>query len=281
MWITFTSRASRIFKDRTAFYYQPGNTFDLPPEWAMQHIAAGEAREADAPMAPVPAQPFVPPSMGDDMLTVACVWKTGGSYTTPEYVEKLASMVARHLVTAHRFVCLTDHDQPIAGAETIPLQHGWPGFWSKVELYRPGLWSGPVLYIDLDTIICGDIDAIAETPGNVVALWDLQHGWLNSSFLLWRVDLSCVYDAMLADPAGVMQQYETGDLWGDQGLLQATLSRRSIPWTWVQEAHPDALWWHPNAMRTLPAPDGVRVALWYGHPKPHEIRSAWVLEHWR
>lgn len=281
MWITFQTKAKRIFANRQAFYYRPGNTFDLPPEWAMQHLAAGEAVPADAPMVPVPAEPFIPPSLGDDMLTVACVWKVGPGHPGPDYAEKLARAVARHLDTPHRFVCLTDHDGEIEGAEVIPLRHDWPGFWSKIELFRPGLFTGPVLYLDLDTIVCGSLDAIAATPDPVVASWDLQHGWLNSSVLLWRVDLPCVYEAMCADPKAVMARYESGDLWGDQGLLQHTLSREGIPWVWLQEAHPAAVWWHPNAFRQQPAPAEVGLSLWYGHPKPHEVRSAWVQEHWR
>lgn len=281
MWITFQQKAKRIFPSRQAFYYRPGNTFDLPPEWAMQHLAASEAVLADAPMVPVPAEPFIPPSLGDDMLTVACVWKQGGAYRTPEYVERLARAVARHLDQPHRFVCLTDYGGEVDGAEVIPLLHGWPGFWSKIELYRPGLFTGPVLYLDLDTIICGPLDDIVSTPGPVAATWDLQHGWLNSSCLLWRVDLSCVYGAMCADPDGIMARYERGDLWGDQGLLQHTLSRAGIPWVWMQEAYPDAVWWHPNAFRHQPPPPGVSIALWYGEPKPHEVRSAWLDQHWR
>lgn len=281
MWISFVARASRILRDRTAFYYRPGTTYDLPAEWAQEHIAEGTAVPAEPPAVPAPEMPWCPPPLGDAPLTVACVHKRGGVYDGGDYVQRLASSVRRHLTAPHRFVCLTDEKRRIKGVETIPLRHGWPGFWSKIELYRPGLFGGPVLYLDLDTVVCGPLDAIAATPEAVVACWDLQHGWLNSSFLLWRVDLSCVYEAMLADPDGMMRRYDTGPLWGDQGLLQETLTQRRIGWRWVQEAHPETVWWHPVGMRDKPAPPGVSLALWYGHPKPHEIESAWLKANWR
>lgn len=281
MWITFIARASRILRDRTAFYYRPGTTYDLPSEWALEHIAEGTAVTAAAPAVPSPDDPWTPPSLGDAPLTVACVYKGGGLYDGRDYVKRLASAVSRHLTVPYRFVCLTDKPQRIKGVECIPLKHNWPGFWSKIELYRPGLFSGAVLYLDLDTVVCGSLDAIVATPEPVVAAWDLNHGWVNSSLLLWRVDLSCVYEAMTAAPDLMMRRYDTGPLWGDQGLLQDTLTARRIGWRWVQESHPDAVWWHPAGMRDKPAPAGVSVAMWYGHPKPHEVSSAWIHQHWR
>jgi hypothetical protein len=280
MWITFTQRARRILRDRTAFYYRPGTTYDLPSEWAQEHIGEGTAIAADAPMTPVIDKAWTPPALGNAPLTVACVYKKGGIYDGRDYVQRLASAVSRHLTIPHRIVCLTDDARRMKGVETIKLRHGWPGFWSKVELYQPGLFRGPVLYLDLDTVVCGPMDAIAQTPGNVVASWDLQYGWLNSSLVLWRVNLSCVYDAMVADPDAAIRQYDTGPLWGDQGLLQDTLTKKRIGWRWVQESHPDAVWWHPVGMRDKPAPAGVSVALWYGHPKPHEVLSPWLSANW-
>ncbi len=41
-------------------------------------------------------------------------------------------MVQDNLKLHHRFVCLSDVDVP---CERIFLKHGWPGWWSKVELF--------------------------------------------------------------------------------------------------------------------------------------------------
>lgn len=88
------------------------------------------------------------------MLSVACVLKSGGIYDAT-WVVRLQAMVAKHLPIEHRFVCLSDVHVP---CERIPLEHDWPGWWSKVELFK---LSGPVLFLDLDTAIVGDLSDIA------------------------------------------------------------------------------------------------------------------------
>lgn len=285
MWIRFTARpyAKRILQDRTGFYYFPGEVLDLPRRWAQEHLDANEAEPAEPPQAFAPILPAVPPCLGAAPLTVACVWKTGGPYDAHDYVGRLARGVARHLTLPHRFVCLTDHKGEMpAGVERIPLLHGWPGFWSKIELFRPGLFDGPVLYLDLDTVICGPLDAIAASDAApVLASWDLKHGWLNSSALRWSVDLSPVYEAMAAEPEAMFRRYgPEGHAWGDQGLLQDTLTDRAIPFRWLQDVFPGAVEWMPYGTRGGAAEPGVSISLWYGAPKPHEIASDWLSENW-
>jgi len=283
MWVRFVARAKQIEPDRTARYFTPGECLDLEPALAMRFMAEQSAVEAKAPGAPTHDDPFIPPSLGDDPLTVACVYRTGGVYDRVDYVGPLARAVARHLSRPHRFVCLTDAETVPVGVERVPLLHKWPGFWSKVELHRPGVLTGPAIYLDLDTVVCGSLDPIVDAlAGNpVLASWDMQHGWINSSFLAWSVDLSSVYETMCADPAAVMAKYDgTGAFWGDQGLLQEVLMDWRIPYAWVQEAVPAAVAWQPLPLRgTAPAP-GTTVSMWYGNPKPHEIKTEWMAQHW-
>lgn len=57
-------------------------------------------------------------------------------------------------------VCLTDFEGWSGPYDFVPLLHNWPGYFSKMELLRPGLFSGPVLYFDLDSLILGPIDGL-------------------------------------------------------------------------------------------------------------------------
>lgn len=286
MWIRFTAPMSRrVLPDsaRTAFFYFPGEVLDLPETWAREHLDAGEAELAPNPETIRPDDPWLPPSLGDAPLTVACVYRTGGIYDGHDYVGRLARAVARHLSRPHRFVCLTDSQDDLGeGVEVVPLLHRWPGFWAKVELFRPGLFDGPVLYLDLDTVICGDLADLANAADPVLMAWDLARGWINSSLMRWSVDLSCIHEAMLAEPEAVMRRLTDGKgMWGDQGLVQEALLARSIVWRWAQDLLPGQIGWHPYGTRDMPAPDGVRVSMFYGNPKPHEISSDWLSEHWR
>jgi len=284
MWVEFIARpyAMRVLADRTGFYYFPGEILDLPEEWAREHLAAAEAIAAAPPAAFLPAAPWIPPSLGTGPLTVACVWKRGSAYDHHDYLGPLARGVARHLATPHRFVCLTDDAGPMpAGVERIPLLHNWPRYWSKVELYRPGLFEGPVLYLDLDTVVCGDIAPIAAAPDPVLAAWDLNRGWLNSSLVRWSVDLSFVYRRMVDDPHGTMAAFKDAAYYGDQGLLQDELIKRSVPWRWAQDAFPVEVQWHPTTTRQGSPPEGTAISMWYGHPKPHQVNgSEFLAQRW-
>jgi len=106
------------------------------------------------------------------MLTVACVYWSGEFrgrekiYST-EWITKLQNMVSRNLTVPHRFVCLSNVEVP---CERIPLIHDWKGFWSKVELFRPGLFEDRVLYLDLDLVITSALIPFVEYPSDFAIL---------------------------------------------------------------------------------------------------------------
>lgn len=71
-----------------------------------------------------------------------------------DYVTLLGRMVKRH--SGEDLITLTDQgDTP---GETVPLRHGFHGWWAKFELFSPELeYLRPFVYFDLDTYILGDI----------------------------------------------------------------------------------------------------------------------------
>jgi hypothetical protein len=113
------------------------------------------------------------------VLTVACVeW---GDYCGlgALYVRRLREMVARHLSLPHEFVCLTDRPAAHSGIRTAQLTPGATGWWNKLELFRPGLFSGRVLFFDLDTVLVGSIDGLAQRKG-IIHLRDW--GWTKNDY---------------------------------------------------------------------------------------------------
>jgi len=114
-------------------------------QWSLDEIATGEPIRALLNLQP---------------LTVLCVLKSGGDYNA-EYVRKLRDGVAKNLTLPHRFVCLSDVEVP---CERIPLKHNWKGWWSKLEMFRPDVIRGKTLYLDLDTVITGKLDAVMTIP---------------------------------------------------------------------------------------------------------------------
>ena len=98
------------------------------------------------------------------MLNVVCVlWQGNFRKRTfnSEWVIKLKNMVERNLPIPHNFYCLSNVDIPTINV--IPLKHNYPGWWSKIELFRPDLpIEGRILYIDLDSLIVNDLSELAN-----------------------------------------------------------------------------------------------------------------------
>lgn len=210
-------------------------------------------------------------------LTVACVLKSGGIYDAT-WVARLRDGVKRHLPIDHRFVCLSDVDVP---CERIPLENGWPGWWSKMELYR---LEGPVLAVDLDTAIVGDlldVAAIARSEPLVMLrdFYRLGEG-LGSGMIAWNdTDLSaiCLYETFLADAGKWMAALGSR---GDQGFVEEAAFLPGI--TRWQDALPgQVVSYKVHCRGGIPA--GARVVCLHGRPKFSDmpandpVRMAWEM----
>lgn len=203
------------------------------------------------------------------MLTVACVLKTGvwKNLTKtveylPEHVGRLQALTAKYLTLPHRFICLSDTKVP---CERIPLVHDWPGWWSKIELFRPGLFDGPVLYLDLDTTIVGKINHMVQHNA-FTALMNLsarKRDRIGSGILFWHGDYSHIYEAFKQDPERHMARYVTSDRWGDQGFLQDHLES----WVFWQDLFPNQV----RSQKLDPPHAEDRILCAHGRPKPWDV----------
>lgn len=219
------------------------------------------------------------------MITIACVMKSGGVYDL-EWVRRLQRGVLAHLSTDYRFVCLSD--KPLVGVETIPLIHDWKGWWSKIELFRPGLFKGRVLYFDLDTIIVGDLASVANYPHH----FTLAHEYYRpkhfcSTAMAWDATQSFgLYESFVQKPEKHMRRCD----------VELRLAKKLIGDQAFIETHLDDIGLTPDTFRDLfgertiasykvhqcerrPPADAVAVAF-HGKPKPHEIKGGWVAEYW-
>lgn len=110
-------------------------------------------------------------------LNVVCL-KHGTKYG-PEYVNKLHSMILRHLTVPHRFVCFTDNEQGLNAdieVRTLPADQGLHGWWWKLYLFQPGHFPNgdTILFFDLDMVIVSNIDKLIEyLPAEFVGLEDV------------------------------------------------------------------------------------------------------------
>jgi hypothetical protein len=147
------------------------------------------------------------------VLTVACVLRSGGIYDAT-WVARLKAGVERHLPAWHRFVCLSDVDVP----DRIPLEHNWPGWWSKIELF---MLDGPVLYFDLDTAIVGGLCDIAEhacTAGFTMLRDFYAPDHCGSGVMSWSGGVRPIYREFAEAPGAAMRKQRTR--MGDQAFIE-------------------------------------------------------------
>jgi hypothetical protein len=174
-----------------------------------------------------------------ETLRIICV-KWGSKYSA-EWVYNLKRMVERHLTVPHRFVCMTD--RAIPDVECVEAAEHLPSWWSKVGMFRPGLFPGRNLYLDLDVVITGNIDGMLQFAPGVVAPDDFSYsllnpkhglssdmqrllggtGTVNSSVMLWRDDDGLpIYERFTLEKMAELhgdQNWITQCMWPDQLTL--------------------------------------------------------------
>lgn len=189
------------------------------------------------------------------------VYKTGGDYSL-EYVRRLASSGARHGVKD--IVCLSDDPAVSRYCEHIQLVHGWPGWWSKLELFKH---LKSALYVDLDTIINGSLSAMLSHPHRFTMLKDFNgSGKGASGVMAWNGDYR--YLADLFTPDRIPEYSQGGIKWGDQDWINDHLSHRP---EFLQDLFPGAIVsrkWERNRRARVRA----SLVCYHGKPRPHECR---------
>ncbi|HEY9819112.1 MAG TPA: hypothetical protein V6D20_25365 [Candidatus Obscuribacterales bacterium] len=193
-------------------------------------------------------------------ITVVTVLKSGGIYL-PEHVHRLKAQVGLHQPRA-RFVCLSDL---ALDCETIPLKHNYAGWWAKIELFRPGLFSGHVVYLDLDTDVVGSLDPLVRD--NFTMLSDFyKPAQPASGVMAWSGDApENVYDVFKGDPQDWMNRYKTAARWGDQGFIRDFCN---CP---IQRFGPEVCSYKVHVVRGKGIPAGASVVAYHGKPKPWEV----------
>lgn len=219
------------------------------------------------------------------MLTVACVFtrdRTRADYQgndltyTREYVDKLKSMVARHLTVPHRFVCLAEK---VERGYDIQLERVWPSWWSKVELFA--CFSGPTLYLDLDTVITGNIDWMV-VPGRPFAMWWYERlkpsgkpHWC-SAFMAWDGDYSRLTRRFRRHSKAFMAHHKShANGKGDQGYIADAMTADGVEIADIAAGHEDKI-------GTLKLNADAPLLYFSGGKKPHLARQHPIVEeHWR
>lgn len=208
------------------------------------------------------------------MLNICCI-RAGASYA-PAYVDILFDSVRRNLAEGFegKFICFTDQPETYsAGIEVRPLPADLPGWWSKLALFRPGLFpdGDRILFLDLDTLITGRLDEFASYKGPFAIIRGFYDpSELQSAVMAWGAgDCHEIWDGFVA--AGCPMDNE----FGDQAWITRTQHRTAVRW---QDIFPGAI---VSYKQISGPPDNASIVCFHGRPRPHEVHSGWVPQVWK
>lgn len=178
-------------------------------------------------------------------LVVACVLVKGHVDFTPEYVNKLRSMVRRCAPPDHEFICLTDQPDSLPFIECIRIPTppaGRYAWWAKLELFNPAherLRGCRILYLDLDVLLVDTLDPIVNFSHVMAIVPDGAPNFIgkdglkvvkrfNSSVMCWTAGM---YDDLYTHWTPDVAKR----LWGDQDWIGEKLEPReavTMPLAW-------------------------------------------------
>jgi hypothetical protein len=238
------------------------------------------------------------------MANVICMkW---GTKFGPEYVNRLHSMVSRHLRMPHRFVCFTDDPtglDPGVEAKPLPAMDLAPGKergWRKLSTFSNPLFdlTGPTLFLDVDILIVGPLDDFFTHPGEFLIIHDWARPWrITGNSSVYRFEAGAHPD-VLEYFLNNTDRVKT-ELRHEQAYLSREMHQKGLlaywPKDWCVSFKYGCVPKFPlNYLKTPTIPEGARIVVFHGRPNPEDVVAGrgkgflrhvrptpWVAEHWR
>ena len=243
------------------------------------------------------------------MQNIVCM-KWGNRYSA-DYANRLYSMIKRNTKQSFRLICYTDDSKGlIPQIEVFPLptinlpkSHASKP-WRKISLWAktlPGL-SGNALFLDLDLVITGSVDAFFEFKPEanfcVIENWtQYGSGIGNTSVYRFRVGANPdIYNKLQNDPENILNSFSNSQTYVSRSILQ----KEFWPAEWcVSFKHNLLPRWPLNFFKTAESPPQTKVVAFTGHPDPDEALEGqwktrwykklykhvrptpWIAEHWQ
>ncbi len=212
------------------------------------------------------------------------------TYTT-DYVNRLRSMLGRHLHLPYELVCVTDTpdglDDGIRVIATPAEVRDWPGHLRRLVIFREDaaeLFGERILLMDLDVVILRDITPLVDRPEDFVT-WEPrlyyalkgQYSRYNTGFLLMDAGARPqVWTEFTVERA----QHELGSrhegVVDEQSWISHILGPDETVWPWDGEV---------RSVRATPTPQSARIVFFNGPRSPAmpamQAEYPWIVEHWR
>ena len=226
------------------------------------------------------------PDATEPVVVICMKW---GTLYGPDYVNVLFNAVSANLDLPFRFVCLTDDRKGIDdGVECYDIpDHNWAageysfGGWPKLSVFAPDLYGlrGRALFIDLDTVIVGNITDFFAVEGGVVVIKEWPR--FNDHFRRQKVrGMTSIFGFSLATETHILERY----------LADPEAARASVrhEQAWVTKTCNDMTFWpdgwvvsfkrnllaYPLVNRVVPPsapPVGAKIVAFHGVPRPIDV----------
>lgn len=234
--------------------------------------------------------------MDTKISPIDCACVIHGDLYSWEYVEKLHSMLTRHLTRPVRMHVYTEESRFVPAPfikhtlKDMSVHRAW---WYKMQLFNSEHHSGPLLYFDLDTVIVKNIDWIWKlTPDTFWTVKDFEYLWnpkankINSSIMWWDTSKFDYvwHQFMQTDFSQILLEYK-----GDQNYINSVVKNYDFfdtklvkSWRWQAL---DGGFNFRTKLHAAPATgtnidDNSSILIFHGNPKPKEITDHVIVKHW-
>lgn len=214
-------------------------------------------------------------------LILCCKW---GTKYGPQYVNRLYKMVARQVSPPFEVHCFTDdcdgilkgvicHNLPDLG---VKPPTGVPGKWRKTAFWGAELTGlqGKALFIDLDTVIVGNIDCFFDYGEEKDVI--LARNWLKPLTGLGQTTLfryyigshSYMLENFQKDPQGIAEKYRFEQYYVTRNIRGGV---KFWPNKWVKHYRVHCLGnYVQRYIRPARIPSGAKIIAFPGDPNPDD-----------
>ncbi len=214
-----------------------------------------------------------------------------GTKYGPRFINRLYAMVARNITPPFTFTCFTDSRdgiRPEVLCEDLPaipidIPKTRRGMWPKARLWGPRLGSltGPVLFMDLDLVVTGNLDDLFSfgDRDDVILTRNpvrpLERLGQTSVFRFPVGKLVPMQEKFIADPLAVAEEY----VWEQRFVTRnAPGGVKFFPRRWVRHFRNQCMPIFPlNYFIPARLPPDTRITIFPGVLSPdHAIVGGWV-----
>ncbi len=225
------------------------------------------------------------------MLHVICL-KWGTKYG-PDYVNRLYKMVKNNLNIPFEFHCMTENSQGIDDEVLIEnlADIGLQGWWYKLLIFQKGFLGlsaeDRVLFLDLDIVITGPLDALVEHSERFCIASDINEKRYNSSVMCFTANqYSFIWDSFWVQKSWIVEQMHGDQDWIEYVFKDAVIYPKTLIKSYKIDLNAKTKYSFGRLGKLLrrhfqtflpkgsvPYPHGVSIVLFHGKPDPKDVMN--------